>query len=744
MNRISEFAMLIVTGCFCGCSSQTAFKPVKIEDRYVQRVDSVLELMTLDEKIGQLNQYTGNFQATGPVVEDTTKIEQIKKGMVGSMLNIKGVKNTRELQGYALQSRLGIPLLFGLDVIHGLRTVYPIPLGEAASFNFDLMRRTAAGAAKEAAAQGVHWTFAPMMDVSRDARWGRVMEGAGEDTWMGTRAAVARVQGFQGNDLADINTVMACAKHFAAYSACIAGKDYNTVDLSLQTLHEVYLPPFKAVAEAKVASFMNSFNDINGIPATGNKYIQRQLLKGDWGFDGLTVSDWGSIGEMVAHGYAANLEEAAKHAILAGSDMDMESRAYVSHLKELVENGQVSEDYIDDAVRRVLLKKFQLGLFDDPFRYCNEQREKETVLSRELRNLAHEAGMKSVVLLKNENQALPLVANPGKIALVGALADSKIDMRGFWANEGVVEEMVTVREGLANKFPESDILYASGYDLETNELQLPKAVSAARQADVVIVAVGERYFHSGEAKSRADINIPATHQKLVKELKQTGKSVIVLLMGGRSMIFNEMEPYADAILLTWWLGTEAGNAIADVMAGNYNPSGKLPMTFPLHVGQLPIYYNYKNTGRPESKNKGYTCCYQDIDFEPAYPFGYGLSYTTFEIDKPVLAKETFHMDEVVEVRVKVKNTGLRAGTETVQLYIRDRVASVTRPVKELCGIEQVYLNPDEEKVVSFLLSKEDLGFYDSQLQFVTEPGEFSVMVGSNSKKLQSAEFMLVQ
>lgn len=393
MNRISEFAMLIVTGCFCGCSSQTAFKPVKIEDRYVQRVDSVLELMTLDEKIGQLNQYTGNFQATGPVVEDTTKIEQIKKGMVGSMLNIKGVKNTRELQGYALQSRLGIPLLFGLDVIHGLRTVYPIPLGEAASFDFDLMRRTAAGAAKEAAAQGVHWTFAPMMDVSRDARWGRVMEGAGEDTWMGTRAAVARVQGFQGNDLADINTVMACAKHFAAYSACIAGKDYNTVDLSLQTLHEVYLPPFKAVAEAKVASFMNSFNDINGIPATGNKYIQRQLLKGDWGFDGLTVSDWGSIGEMVAHGYAANLEEAAKHAILAGSDMDMESRAYVSHLKELVENGQVSEDYIDDAVRRVLLKKFQLGLFDDPFRYCNEQREKETVLSRELRNLAHEAGI---------------------------------------------------------------------------------------------------------------------------------------------------------------------------------------------------------------------------------------------------------------------------------------------------------------------------------------------------------------
>ena len=745
MMKFGKIILCVAMGGLCGCSFDKApMKEVDIQGAYAQKVDSVLRLMTLEEKIGQLNQYTGNYQATGPVVEDTTKIEQIKRGMVGSMLNIKGVKHTRELQEYAMQSRLRIPLLFGLDVIHGLRTIYPIPLAEAASFDLDLMRRTAAGAAKEAAAQGVHWTFAPMMDISRDARWGRVMEGAGEDTWYGTQVAVARVEGFQGEDLADVCTVMACAKHFAAYGACIAGKDYNTVDMSLQTLHEVYLPPFKAVAEAGVASFMNSFNDINGIPATGNSYIQRNLLKGDWGFTGLTVSDWGSIGEMVAHGYVPDLKGAAESAVLAGCDMDMESRAYVSHLKELVEEGKVAGKYIDDAVRRVLLKKFQLGLFDDPFRYCDEQREKETVLSRELRDLSHEAAVKSVVLLKNEGQALPLSASPAKIALVGALADSKIDMRGFWANEGVIDEVVTIREGLARKFSSSEWLYAEGYDLETNELDLPGALQVARQADVVVVAVGERYFSSGEAKSKADVNIPLAHQQLVRELKRTGKKVIVLLMGGRPMIFNEMEPYADAILLTWWLGTEAGNAVADVLAGDYNPSGKLPMTFPLHVGQIPIYYNYKSTGRPESKAKGYTCCYQDIDFEPAYPFGYGLSYTTFEIGEPVLAKDTYTMDETVEVTVKVTNTGRYAGKETVQLYVRDLVASVTRPIKELKGFQQVFLEPGEAKTVIFQLSGNDLGFFNSQLDFVTEPGEFRVMVGANSRDLKSVQFTMLE
>lgn len=738
-------SMFVCTLFVVACSNQQpSVSSLKIEDKYAFKVDSVLKLMTIEEKIGQLNQYTGNWQATGPVMEDPTKIDQIKKGKVGSMLNIKSVKHTRELQEYAMQSRLRIPLLFGLDVIHGLRTIYPIPLGEAASFDLDLMRRTSGGAAKEAAAQGIHWTFAPMVDVSRDARWGRVMEGAGEDTWYGVQVARARVHGFQGDDLSSIHTIMACAKHFAAYGACIAGKDYNTVDVSDLTLHEVYLPPFKAAVEAGVATFMNSFNDINGIPATAHHYIQRNLLKGDWNFNGLTVSDWGSIGEMQAHGYVANLREAAEKAIAAGCDIDMESRAYHLHLKDLVTERKVSEEILDDAVRRVLLKKFELGLFDDPYRYCDEQREKEVVLSKELKQLSREAGTKSIVLMKNENAILPLATYPRKIAVIGALANSKKEMLGFWANEGVAEEVITVYDGIKNKFTSSEVVYSDGYDLNTNELKLQKAQLAAANADVVIVAVGERATESGEAKSKADINIHPNHQLLVKELKQQGKQVVVLLMGGRPMIFNEMTPYADAILLTWWLGTEAGNAIADVLAGDYNPSGKIPMTFPAHIGQIPVYYNYKSTGRPESKNTDYSCRYLDIDFEPAYPFGYGLSYTNFELSQPLLSDSivNFNQDFKVKVKVRVRNTGCYAGKETVQLYIRDLVASTTRPIKELKGFSQVTLNPNEEKEVEFILSKIDLGFYNTELKIVTEPGEFLVMVGANSKDLKTIKLEL--
>ena len=727
----------------CGGNISDKVSTLSIPDKYEQRVDSVLKLMTLDEKIGQLNQYTGNWQATGPVVEDPTKIEQIKAGKVGSMLNIKSVKHTRELQEYAMQSRLRIPLMFGLDVVHGLRTIYPIPLGEAASFDLDLMKRTAAGAAKEASAQGVHWTFAPMIDISRDARWGRVMEGAGEDTWYGCKVAQARVNGFQGDDLSDPHTIMACAKHFAAYGACIAGKDYNTVDISEQTLHEVYLPPFKAAVDAGVASFMNSFNDINGIPATGNTYIQRDLLKGSWNFNGLTVSDWGSIREMIPHGYVSDLKGAAEKAILAGCDIDMESRAYHIHLKKLVEEGTVSEDYIDDAVRRILFKKFELGLFDNPFLYCDETREKEVVLSEELKNLSREAGAKSIVLLKNDQGSLPL-NNPKKIAVIGSLAKSQKDMLGFWANEGIVDEVVTVYEGLKNKYPESDVVYADGYDLATNELHLMDACNAAMQSDVVIVAVVERFENSGEAKSRADINIHPNHQLLVKELKKTGKNVVVLLMGGRPMIFNEMTPHADAILLTWWLGTEAGNAIADVLAGDYNPSGKLPMTFPVHVGQIPIYYNYKNTGRPENKEIGYSCRYQDIDFEPAYPFGYGLSYTDFLISEPVVKDSVFSLKTPLEVCVKVKNTGKYAGKETVQLYIRDLVASLTRPVKELRGFQQVELQPGEEKEISFMLTEKELGFESACKGWTVEPGLFDVMVGNSALNVKKTRVELKQ
>lgn len=734
-------SVLLLTGLMAGSCTQT---PVGVRSDvkgvYGEKVDSVLALMTLEEKIGQMNQYSSDLQATGPSRKDSTKLDQIRKGRVGSMLNVKGAAHTRLFQEAAMESRLRIPLLFGLDVIHGMRTVYPIPLGEAASFDLDLMERTAAAAAKEAASEGIHWTFAPMVDITRDARWGRVMEGAGEDTWYGSRVAEARVRGFQGKSLADTATIMACAKHFAAYGACIGGRDYNTVDISRLTLHEVYLPPFRAAMEAGASTFMNAFNEVEGIPATGNTYLVRDVLKGKWDFDGFVVSDWNSVGEMVNHGVAADPKGAALNGALAGCDMDMESRAYTSHLEDLVKEGKVDERYIDDAVRRILLKKFELGLFDDPFRYCNEQRQQQTVLSSQLKQVAREAGAASIVLLKNEAEVLPLEC-PKRIAVVGALADSQVDMLGSWAIEGVKEEVVTVLQGIRNRFDDCIVSYAKGYDLETNRLELDEARRAAASADVVVVSVGERAFQSGEARSMAHIDIPATHQQLVRELKEMGKKVVVLVMGGRPLVFNEMEPYADAILMTWWLGTEAGNAIADVLSGDYNPSGKLPMTFPATIGQVPIYYNYKNTGRPsQSGFMTYTCGYLDQDFRPAYPFGYGLSYTQFEISSPVLSQEVYERGDTVTCDVTIRNTGTRKGKETLQLYIRDLVSSVTRPVKELRGIEQLTLNPGEQRTVTFRLSEKDLGFYNKNLEFVTEPGDFELMVGNSSDHVSKCMF----
>lgn len=735
------FASMLLAGFLMGsCTPPPVGVNCQVKGKYAEKVDSVLSLMTLVEKIGQMNQYSSDQQATGPSRKDSTKLEQIRQGKVGSMLNVKGAANTRRFQEAAMQSRLRIPLLFGLDVIHGMRTVYPIPLAEAASFNLDLMERTAAAAAKEASSEGIHWTFAPMVDVTRDARWGRVMEGAGEDTWYGSRVAEARVRGFQGKSLADTTTILACAKHFAAYGACIGGRDYNTVDISRLTLHEVYLPPFRAALDAGVATFMSSFNEVDGIPATGNMYLLREILKGKWGFGGFVVSDWNSVGEMLNHGLVADLKGAAYHGVSAGCDMDMESRAYTSHLEDLVKEGAVDEAYIDDAVRRILLKKFELGLFDDPFRYCDEQRQQRTVLSQELKDVAREAGRSSIVLLKNETKVLPL-KEPKRIAVIGALTNSQVDMLGSWAIEGVEEEVVTVLQGIKNRYPNSVITYAEGYDLETNQLDLDEAKRAAATADVVVVGLGERAYQSGEARSMAHIDVPAQHQQLVKELKEMGKKVVVLVMGGRPLIFNEMEPYADAILMTWWLGTEAGNAIADVLSGDYNPSGKLPMTFPATIGQVPIYYNYKNTGRPSQPGfMSYTCGYLDQDFRPAYAFGYGLSYTTFEISKPIMTKVSYDRGETIECKVMVKNCGPCKGKETVQLYIRDLVSSVTRPVKELKGICQLTLEPGEQKEVSFTLNEKDLGFYNKDLDFITEPGDFELMVGNSSDNVEKCVF----
>ena len=705
-------------------------------------VESLLKKMTLEEKVGQLNQYNGDLAFTGPVTMDKDKIGQIRRGMVGSMLNVTGVEHTRELQKIALQSRLKIPMLFGQDVIHGFRTTFPIPLAEAASWDLEAIELSARIAAIEASAAGVHWTFAPMVDISRDPRWGRVMEGAGEDTYLGSLIARARVKGFQGKGLGYTDAVMACAKHFAAYGAAIGGRDYNSVDMSLRTLWEVYLPPFKAAADAGAATFMNSFNDINGIPATGNRYIQRDILKGKWKFTGFVVSDWGSIGEMVNHGYAANNKEAAYIAINAGSDMDMESRSYRDYLVQLVRDGKVKIELVDDAVRRILRKKYELGLFDDPYKFCNEERQQQNWNKQEHRDIARDIARKSIVLLKNENQVLPLNKQTKKIALIGPFVKAVKDNLGFWSIEWPDDSsrIVSLWQGIQNKLGSSaSLVYAKGCNInDTDSSGFAEAIAAAQQSDVIVMTVGEARDMSGEAKSRSSLQLPGVQEQLIKAMIATGKPVVLLIHAGRPLIFNWAADHAPAILYTWWLGTEAGNAIADVLFGDYNPSGKLPMTFPRTEGQIPIYYNHYNTGRPVVNEKDvlYKSAYIDLSIHPKFPFGYGLSYTNFEYGDVVLSDTALKGNQKLVVTVTVKNTGSVKGKETVQLYIRDLGGKVVRPVKELKGYKQVELMPGEQKTVQFTLTTNDLKFYDDQLNFDWEPGSFEVMVGSNSQDVQ--------
>ena len=727
---IISYCMLNVGGC--------AKQPHVAEKDFRKEVDSVLSLMTLEEKIGQMNQLTNDKKYTGPIIKDMNKLEEIRAGRVGSLLNVTTIERSRQYQDAAMQSRLRIPLVFGLDVIHGMKTIFPIPLAEAGSFDLKLIEKTAQTAAFEASAHGVHWTFAPMVDIARDARWGRVKEGVGEDTWYGTLVARARVKGLQGSDLRDSTTIMACAKHFVAYGACIAGKDYNSVEISENALYQTYLPPFKEAVDAGVATFMNSFNDMNGIPATASAYLQRKILKGDWKFDGFVVSDWNSIGELIEHRVAADGKEAAAMAAVAGNDMDMVSLCYTKHLQDLVEEGIVAESLIDEAVRRIFTKTFELGLFDDPYRYCHRRHDMD---SRN-RQLAREAACKSIVLLKNENKTLPVTADEVKsIALVGPLMKSQKDMLGGWSAEGEAHEVVTVYEGFKQAYPNADINYVKGYNIDTNELE---ALPNFAQYDLIVVAVGERSTESGESKSKADIRVHPCQQDLVKRLKRAGKPVVALIMGGRPLVFDELEPHADAILYTWWLGTEAGNAIADVVSGQYNPSAKLVMTFPRYVGQCPIYYNFKSTGRPWHGKTHFTSGYIDMTNYPAYPFGYGLSYTTFDISAPQLSKRDYSMNEKIVVSVEVENIGTCVGKETIQLYYQDVVSSVTRPVKEFCAFQQVELGPGEKRELEFELSAEDLGFFNRDNVFVTEPGEIRVYAGSNSMEVKENTFTLIK
>ena len=724
---------------FLGCNV-LVFAQSKNTDR---KVEALLRQMTLEEKIGQLNQYTGDNAATGPITINPNKQAEIKQGLIGSMLNILGTKYTRQYQELAMQSRLKIPLLFGQDVIHGYKTTFPIPLAEAASWDLEAMELTARIAATEAAAAGIHWTFAPMVDISRDPRWGRVMEGAGEDTYLGSKIAYARVKGFQGN-LGDVTSVMACVKHFAAYGAAVGGRDYNSVDMSNRMLWETYLPPFKAALDAGAATFMNSFNDLNGIPATGNAYLQRDILKEKWNFKGFVVSDWGSIGEMVNHGYAKDNKEAALAAITAGSDMDMESNAYRYHLAQLVKEKKVPMALIDDAVKRILRKKFELGLFDDPFKFNNEEREQKALNNPEHRKVARAMAAKSIVLLKNEKGILPLSKSTKTIAFIGPLVKEYKQNMGFWSVElpelDYTKEIVSQWDGLQNKVEKNtQLLYAKGCDIEGDNTEgFAEAIAVANQADVVILSIGERRDQSGEAKSRSNLRLPGVQEELVKAIQATGKPVVVLINAGRPLIFNWTADQVPAILYTWWLGSEAGNAIADVLFGDYNPSGKLPMSFPREEGQIPIYYNRFNTGRPAPNETAtnYVSAYIDLKNSPKFPFGYGLSYTTFDYSDLQLSKKVMKKNETITVSFTLTNTGKFDGEEVVQLYLKDQVGSVVRPVKELRDFQKVFLKAGASQKITFTIDKEKLAFYNAKLEWAPEPGAFEVQLGASSADIR--------
>ncbi len=719
-----------------------------------RRIEGLLEQMTLAEKAGQLTQFSDVGDVTGPASADASvqkKRELVKSGLVGSMLNVVGTENVRALQKIAVEeSRLGIPAVFAFDVIHGHKTMFPIPLAEAASWDLDLIEQSARVAAVEASAQGLNWTFAPMVDISRDPRWGRVMEGAGEDPFLGAEIAIARVRGFQGDDLAAEDTIAATLKHFAAYGFAESGKDYNAADIGTVTLFNVVAPPFKAAIErAGALTVMNSFNTLNGIPATGDAYLQRDVLKGDWEFEGVVISDWGSGIEMIDHGFAADARDAARLAMNAGSDVDMESHVYAEYLPSLVESGEVALGDVDDAVRRVLRMKFKLGLFDDPYRYLDAARENASLMTPEHRVMARQMAEASIVLLKNEGGALPL-GKGERIALIGALAADKDTPLGNWRGRAEAGSAISVKEAFAAAGV--DFSYVEGAPVENGEASFPTevqvnltdrsgfdaAVAAARAADKVVLVLGEDAYQSGEGRSRANIGLPGVQDDLLKAVYAANPNVALVVMSGRPLVLTWADAHVPAIVQAWHLGHESGPAITDMLLGKVNPSGKLPMTFPRSEGQIPIYYNYLNTGRPGPRPEVFWSHYTDEENAPLYPFGHGLSYTAFEYGR----LRVRDVDGGVEVSVRVQNSGGREGREVVQLYIRDRVASISRPVRELKGFEKISLKPGQRKTVRFKLTEEQLGFYDGRGAFRLEPGAYDVFVGGSSAAGLTASFEL--
>ncbi|RBP53201.1 beta-glucosidase BglX [Arenicella xantha] len=721
-----------------------------------QRVDELLAKMTLAEKAGQMNQYNGFWEVTGPAPAEgdaKNKYEHIRTGMVGSVLNITGTKDVRATQKLAVEgSRLGIPLIFALDVIHGHQTVFPIPLAEAASWDLNAIEKSARIGAIEASARGINWTFAPMVDISRDARWGRVMEGAGEDTFLGQKVAVARVRGFQGDDLTDIDTIAATAKHFAGYGFGEAGREYNRVDVGTNTLYNMILPPFKASVDAGVASVMNAFNTLNGIPATGDVFLQRGILKGAWDFNGLVVSDWGSGKEMMQHGFAKDLKHAAQLGVTAGSDVDMESYMYVKHLEALVNEGKVDIALVDDAVRRILRLKFKLGLFDDPYKYINEEREATLLGHADHMAAALDVAKRSIVLLKNQGNLLPLSKTSGKIAVIGDFADDKNSPLGSWRFGSIDNSAVSLLEGLAKY--RDDIEFAQGVKVVTGEESfvqeitvnqtdatgIDEAVALAKKSDVVVMLLGEHGFQSGEGRSRTDLGLPGLQQEMLEAVYAVNPNIVLLIASGRPLALPWAAEHIPSIAATWQLGSQSGNAISEVLFGDYNPSGKLPVSFPYNVGQMPLYYNRMNTGRPIDKDSNvFWSHYSDSPSEALFPFGHGLSYTQFDYSKLSINADD---PAKVDVSVTVKNVGKRAGEEVVQLYMHDKVASVARPIKELKGFEKIELEPGATKTVNFTLDSSKLGFFDREGNWIVEPGEFDILVGSNSREGLTGQFTL--
>jgi beta-glucosidase len=764
---------LLLTLSFQATAGQQQPARANIESR----VEALLKQMTLEEKLGQLQQLDG--EANGNFRPE--HLDLARRGLLGSTLNVRGVARTNELQRAAVEeSRLKIPLLYGFDVIHGYRTIFPVPLGEASSWDAQTVERAASAAAQEASAAGVRWTFAPMLDIARDARWGRIVEGAGEDPYLGAVLGRARVLGFQGRDYGAPDKLLACAKHWVAYGAAEAGRDYNTVDMSERELREIYLPPFKAAAEAGVGTFMSAFNDLNGVPASANPFTLTGILRDEWKFDGFVVSDYESVRETLNHGVPANEAEAAQLALTAGVDMEMVSRLYNKHGAELIKQGKLSMATVDEAVRRILRIKFRLGLFERP--YADAGRERSLILSRENLAVARSTAARSMVLLRNERETLPLSKTLRTIAVIGPLADDPKAMLGSWAGDGRAEDTVTLLSGIKAKVsPQTRVLHAKGVAIEgrgvtgnydaaapgttnaggTNVAQaadteaarlattptapdsIEQAVRLAREADVVVLAVGETAEMSGEAASRTSLDLPGRQMELIRAIHDTGKPYCVVLMNGRPLTINWIAENSPAILETWFAGTQGGNGIADVLFGDVNPGGKLPVTFPRTVGQVPIYYNHKNTGRPPDANNKYSSKYLDAPWTPLFPFGYGLSYTEFRLADLRLSAPRIGPTETLTASVEVENTGRRAGDEVVQLYIRDVAASVTRPVRELKGFERVTLRPGERRRVTFTLGPEHLGFYNREMRFVVEPGAFKVFAGTSSQGGLEASFEVV-